>query len=318
MTRRALELLNLPDFGHPALILDLGCGSGLSGWEITQAGHYWVGMDISEPMLDVARESVEADVDKGDESMEVSSRMNVGPALASLGNTEPQSHASDADQDSGSGSDDDDEVDPSCTYADLALHDIGQGMPFRPGSFDGAISISCLQWLCHSYSSHPSQTSYARLRRLFTTLYASLTHGARAVFQIYPENSDQLEWLCQCAMQCGFQGGVVVDYPNSTKRKKYFLCLDVPGKSNIPRALPQGKSDDMMSEYGGGDEPLQHQHRSQIEVGGRERQRRTKTRKGVKSKDKDWVMRKKETRRKRGEDVANDSKYTARKRRPRF
>ena len=37
-----------------------------------------------------------------------------------------------------------------------------------------------------------------------------------------------------------------------------------------------------------------------------------------KVKDRDWVMRKKERQRKQGKHVANDSKYTARKRRPAF
>jgi 18S rRNA (guanine1575-N7)-methyltransferase len=50
MTERALELLSLPA-QPPALILDLGCGSGLSGEVITENGHMWVGLDISEAML---------------------------------------------------------------------------------------------------------------------------------------------------------------------------------------------------------------------------------------------------------------------------
>ena len=33
---------------------------------------------------------------------------------------------------------------------DLCLHDLGDGLPFRPGSFDGAISISAVQWLCNA------------------------------------------------------------------------------------------------------------------------------------------------------------------------
>jgi 18S rRNA (guanine1575-N7)-methyltransferase len=32
---------------------------------------------------------------------------------------------------------------------DLCLHDLGHGLPLRPGSFDGAISISAVQWLCN-------------------------------------------------------------------------------------------------------------------------------------------------------------------------
>lgn len=33
---------------------------------------------------------------------------------------------------------------------DLCLHDLGTGLPFRNGTFDGAISISAVQWLCNA------------------------------------------------------------------------------------------------------------------------------------------------------------------------
>ena len=42
-------------------ILDIGCGSGLSGKALEEAGHYWVGCDISRSMLNVAAER-ESDV----------------------------------------------------------------------------------------------------------------------------------------------------------------------------------------------------------------------------------------------------------------
>jgi 18S rRNA (guanine1575-N7)-methyltransferase len=54
--QRALELLALPNDDVPRLLLDVGCGSGLSGEALTDAGHAWVGTDISAAMLDVARE----------------------------------------------------------------------------------------------------------------------------------------------------------------------------------------------------------------------------------------------------------------------
>jgi 18S rRNA (guanine1575-N7)-methyltransferase len=50
---RALELLCLPA-DQKCLLLDLGCGSGLSGDVITENGHEWVGFDISQAMLDAA------------------------------------------------------------------------------------------------------------------------------------------------------------------------------------------------------------------------------------------------------------------------
>ena len=36
---------------------------------------------------------------------------------------------------------------------DLCHHDLGDGLPFRPGMFDGAISISAVQWLCNAVRS---------------------------------------------------------------------------------------------------------------------------------------------------------------------
>lgn len=50
MSERAIELLVLPD-DRPCLILDLGCGSGLSGGVLEEQGHGWVGLDISRSML---------------------------------------------------------------------------------------------------------------------------------------------------------------------------------------------------------------------------------------------------------------------------
>ena len=37
---------------------------------------------------------------------------------------------------------------------DLAHCDLGEGVPFRAGAFDGALSISALQWLCNADKSH--------------------------------------------------------------------------------------------------------------------------------------------------------------------
>ena len=42
LTERALELLALPEDGTPKLLLDLGCGSGLSGEALSEEGHIWV------------------------------------------------------------------------------------------------------------------------------------------------------------------------------------------------------------------------------------------------------------------------------------
>ena len=50
MTYRALELLNMPS-GEPAFLLDIGCGSGLSGEILDEEGYIWAGVDIAPSML---------------------------------------------------------------------------------------------------------------------------------------------------------------------------------------------------------------------------------------------------------------------------
>jgi 2-polyprenyl-3-methyl-5-hydroxy-6-metoxy-1,4-benzoquinol methylase len=50
MTYRALELLNLPP-DQPAYLLDIGCGSGLSGEILDEEGYIWTGVDIAPSML---------------------------------------------------------------------------------------------------------------------------------------------------------------------------------------------------------------------------------------------------------------------------
>jgi len=50
MAERCMELLMLPE-DETCLLLDLGCGSGLSGSIAEDSGHIWFGMDISASML---------------------------------------------------------------------------------------------------------------------------------------------------------------------------------------------------------------------------------------------------------------------------
>ncbi|KAL8574236.1 18S rRNA (guanine1575-N7)-methyltransferase [Nucella lapillus] len=238
LSERAIELLALPE-DTPCFILDIGCGSGLSGETLTDNGHVWVGLDISPHMLEVARErEVEGDVMQSD---------------------------------------------------------MGQGMPFRPGTFDGVISISALQWLCNA--DKKSHKPPKRLFTFFTTLYSSMRRGARAVFQFYPENSSQVELITTQAMKAGFTGGLVVDYPNSAKAKKMFLCLFAGGAS---QSLPQGLGTESTSGI-----------KTQASNSARDQWRNKKSGKSCR----DWIMEKKEKRRKQGKDVTADSKYTGRKRR---
>lgn len=50
LAQRCIELLSFEN-DDPKFILDIGCGSGISGQELTDCGHFWVGIDISRDML---------------------------------------------------------------------------------------------------------------------------------------------------------------------------------------------------------------------------------------------------------------------------
>jgi len=189
---------------------------------------------------------------------------------------------------------------------DLFLQDIGQGFGFRPGSFDGAISISVLQWLLNAESSHPTMSPPHRLTRFFTTLHAALRNPSRAILQFYPSSDDQIALITSIAQKAGFGGGIVVDYPNSKKAKKIFLCLMVGGggERQVPRGL-EGAEDEA--------EGVAFERRRE-----REKKRGKSGKRGA-VKDKDWILRKKELYRQRGKaDVPRDSRYTGRKRKTFF
>ncbi|KAJ4487773.1 S-adenosyl-L-methionine-dependent methyltransferase [Lentinula aciculospora] len=253
MTFRSLELLNLtPD--EPAFLLDIGCGSGLSGEILDEEGYIWAGVDIAPSMLEVALER---------------------------------------------------EVE-----GDLFLQDIGQGFGFRPGSFDGAISISVLQWLLNAETSHPTSSPPHRLNRFFTTLHSVLRNPSRAVFQFYPSSDDQIQLITSIAQKAGFGGGVVIDYPNSNKARKVFLCLYVGGGGGQQQEVPQGLVGDVVE-----DGKVRFEKRRARDL----RKDKNGKRKSQKVVDRDWILRKKELYRKRGKkSVPMDSKFTGRKRKPAF
>lgn len=97
------------------------------------------------------------------------------------------------------------------------------------------------------------------------------------------------------AKRAGFGGGIVVDYPESKKARKYYLCLVAGSTSSSTFSTPAGLQEEV--------------------------EKPTKKRHFDKSKEskKEFILRKKELYRKRGKDgVPYDSKYSGRKRRAQF
>lgn len=237
MTLRALELLNIEP---NSFILDIGCGSGLSGEILSEDGHIWCGMDIAPSMLATA---LTRDVE-----------------------------------------------------GDLMLQDMGQGVPFRAGAFDAAISISAIQWLCNADTSYNDPKR--RMMRFFNTLFAALKKGGKFAAQFYPKNDDQIDQILQSAKVAGFSGGLVIDDPESKKNKKYYLVLTSGSpKSNEENVNLQG-----------------------VTMDAEELERATARRAGKKSAESNklYILRKKDLMKRRGRKVALDSKFTGRKRRARF
>lgn len=186
---------------------------------------------------------------------------------------------------------------------DVFLHDAGQGFHFRPGSFDGAVSISAIQWLCNADSS--DNVPYKRLMIFFQSLYKGLRRGGRAVCQFYPESSHQVEMISSTALRCGFKGGVVIDFPNSSKAKKYFLVLHTGGGEFKPPAALAAEHEKAGAK--GGVDFVGSSKK------GKKKGKRPDMRIDVKSRD--WIMKKKAKQARKGkEKIALDSKFTGRKR----
>ncbi|KAG7366995.1 methyltransferase [Nitzschia inconspicua] len=282
ITLRAIELLLLPP-DQKSLVLDVGCGSGLSGQVLEEKGHVWVGCDVSRDMLQVAHERME-DTFQMDSDDAQHSKMKVGD---------------DSDSDDG----DENEEDKPST-GDLMQHDMGTGLPFRPATFDACISISALQWLC--YSNSAAQNPKRRLLRFFSSLYSILKKSARAVLQFYPETAEQAVLISECATAVGFGGGIVVDYPNSAKAKKHYLVLSCDRTSR--KQLPQGLTEE--DEQAGHVRVSKHQQQQGNKI------KPIRKKKGIKTKE--WIIHKKESQRKKGKNVRPDSKYTARRRPGKF
>jgi 18S rRNA (guanine1575-N7)-methyltransferase len=308
ITLRAIELLLLPT-EETSLVLDIGCGSGLSGQVLEEQGHVWVGCDVSRDMLQVAHER-----------MEDSYQMKDNDDYDGMRDGDDDDNESDSDSDSDSGKNNNNRRTSSGrpSSGDLMHHDMGTGLPFRPATFDACISISALQWLC--YSNSAAQNPKRRLIRFFSGLYSILKKSARAVLQFYPETAEQAVLISECATAVGFGGGIVVDYPNSAKAKKHYLVLscDRTSKKQLPAGLTGTSSAaELMEEVNGPSQvrvSRQQQQQQQYQDGKKSKPIRKK--KGVKTKE--WIVHKKDSQRKKGKAVRPDTKYTARRRPTKF
>ncbi len=292
MTQRALELLDLPG---PSFILDVGCGSGLSGEILTRSGttirrRRRQGDGLGEAEENIEKEEDDDDVDEDEDDEEDSDDDN---SLREEAGNGPHVWV---------GMD----ISPSMldvalqrdVEGDLLLADMGQGVPFRAGTFDAAISISAIQWLCNAESSDTSPQG--RLARFFNGLYAALRRGGRAVCQFYPKNDTQRAMITQAAVRAGFGAGILEDDPG-TKNLKVYLVLTVGGSGDITGVVSRMDGVDV----------LDGRSRASGKVG---KHGKGEVQKGSKA----WIAKKKEQMERKGKIVKASSKYSGRKRRIAF
>ncbi len=285
MTERALQLLLLSEPLNEKLVLDLGCGTGMSCVKLNEFGITVIGTDISDAML---REGVveEDDDCEEEEGMEEEGMEEEGMEELSV---------------------DEDVNEPVGGVTEFIQSDMGSSMGFRDGIFDGVVSISALQWLLNADGGEKHEP-YKRLRILFTSLRRVLKRGGRAVFQFYPESAEQVEMITSCAMRCGFGGGVVVDFPHSTRAKKTYLVIHTGFQGNSGAAATMTTSETVAR-------PAEKPSRV-TNMGRAKNVKKTTNKNSVKSRG--WIIEKKDRQRRQGKDVKEDSKYTGRKRKDRF
>ncbi|KAL0025544.1 hypothetical protein WJX77_011447 [Trebouxia sp. C0004] len=237
----ALQLLDLR--AAPQLLLDLGCGSGMSGAVLTDHGHAWVGCDISSDMLALAQGTTASSSMLPDGQLALQPKQqrlkldsvalpcNTLSLASRTGhnslNHRPAKHPGRENAAAGRGL--------------VVQSDMAQGIPLRGNSIDGAISISAVQWLCHASEPHKA------LRRLFRSLHSCLKPERKSVMQVYLTEEDQVTLLLETARAEGFSGGLYVDFPHKGLAKKHFLCLSKGHSSGLeghiwsqscPLALP--------------------------------------------------------------------------------
>lgn len=190
LTTRCLDMLCLEKGtgdGKSEVLLDIGCGSGLSGETLTSSGHRaWVGCDASWAMLERATRTTGGT----DE-------------IASSANTTPENL-------------------PSSVGA-VARCDFSQGLPFRSNAFDGCVSVSAAQWLC---ASDNLAVSKRKLMRFFVNLRRVLKPGKRAALQVYPRTVLETFQFESAFTRCGLKGSPVTAFPHKTKAKKIFMCVE--------------------------------------------------------------------------------------------
>ena len=96
-------------------------------------------------------------------------------------------------------------------------------LPFRPCTFDAAISISSLQWVLKNIHDNDERVD---LTNLAMSLYSVLKPKSKAVFQFYPKNNLLMKEVGKIfADYTEFDGHFIIDNPQKPVKRNIFLFL---------------------------------------------------------------------------------------------
>ena len=168
--------------------------------------------------------------------------------------------------------------------AELLEHDMGLGLPFRDGAFDGAVSVSALQWLC--YDNDAASSAPRRLNRFFASLYRCLRAGGRAALSSTPRTTRRRRSSRRPRSARASPAASWSTSRGRPRRASATACLSTERRYRAPDARDAAGA-------------------PRRRGGGRKRGR-------------DWVLDKKAHQRKKGGRVRPDSKFTGRKRKDKF
>ncbi|KAM0687556.1 hypothetical protein COBT_001201 [Conglomerata obtusa] len=269
ITQRCLKHLEVE---NNALILDLGCGTGISGREISRNGYMWIGCDISRDMLNEAvqgefgedcisdasensyqgeneyrnnHESLEDDYSSNQAENNIENNyggVNNTATSEKIFNKEKMNYVNNNDklndkQERFNNNIYESNKESNLTYTNTYEHknepvallnlDIANTLPFRPGSFDAVISVSCIQWLFHNRNLPESRLAF---KSLFFSIKSVLKIKGMAVIQFYNLHKDHLKIINEEAQKAGFFSSY--KYEGEGRNKKCYLILDYKNREN--------------------------------------------------------------------------------------
>lgn len=97
-------------------------------------------------------------------------------------------------------------------------------LPFKPETFDAIVSVSALQWIFRDINNIRNNIA---LRNLAKSVYLVLKSQSKAIFQFYPKNDIMMDLIGKIFVEnAPFNGGFMIDNPNSPKKRKIYLILN--------------------------------------------------------------------------------------------